>query len=209
MIYLALQQGQLAPETAADIQKQIGVTSADLAFKAGEIDAGELQTQLTEIYGMPADAAKVHVKDVMSTTADELKDQLDTLGVHLATTLQSVNPVLKKAMQPIFDAAAAYKGITDKEITITVTWENEGAPGGQHGLDMMVPQQVKGDTFPVFATGGERVIIQTQAQQAAGVTVAGPAPGAGGGAGVSIGNINVNNGTDERALLAMIRRLSS
>ena len=209
MIDLALQQGQLAPETAADIQKQIGVTSADLAFKAGEIDAGELQTQLTEIYGMPADAAKVHVKDVMSTTADELKDQLDTLGVHLATTLQSVNPVLKKAMQPIFDAAAAYKGITDKEITITVTWENEGAPGGQHGLDMMVPQQVKGDTFPVFATGGERVIIQTQAQQAAGVTVAGPAPGAGGGAGVSIGNINVNNGTDERALLAMIRRLSS
>ncbi|HLC04075.1 MAG TPA: hypothetical protein VJK02_13640 [Anaerolineales bacterium] len=207
MVDLALQQGQLDPGAAADIQKQIGVTSADLAFKAGEIDAGELQTQLTEVYGMPAEEAKAHIKDVMTTTTDEIKDQMDKLGVKLATEIQSANPAIKKAMQPIFDAAAAFKGIKDKEITITVVWVNEGRGlGGQHGLDIMVPEQVKGDNFPVFATGGERVIVQTPAQQAAGVTVGGPAPNGGGG--VTIREINVNNGMDERALLAMLRRLS-
>jgi len=37
-----------------------------------------------------------------------------------------------------------------------------GRPGGQHGLDMIVPQGFPGDTFPIFASSGERVTITPQ-----------------------------------------------
>ena len=56
-------------------------------------------------------------------------------------------------------------------------------PGGQHGLDMIVPPGFPNDTFPVLASSGERVKIT---------------PGAGGGGGsgrsVNIENLNVNVG---------------
>lgn len=53
-------------------------------------------------------------------------------------------------------------------------------PGGQHGLDMIVPPGYSGDRYPVYASSGERVTVQTQAQQQAGgggainVTLSGP-----------------------------------
>jgi len=206
-IEIAMQTGQIGPQRGEDIARQVGITTADLQFKAGDIDAEELQTQLTEVYGMPAEMAKTHIQEVMDTTTDELQSKIAGLGTNLAKEIQKVNPAVKAAMQPVFDAASAWAGIKSKEITIKVNWEGGFGPGGQHGLDMIVPPEHPNDSYAVFASSHERVIVQTPAQQAAGVTVGGPAPGGGAAIG-QVGPIYVNNGTDERALLAMLRRMS-
>ncbi|MGD0574688.1 MAG: hypothetical protein ABSB61_04875 [Anaerolineales bacterium] len=95
-------------------------------------------------------------------------------------------------------------------ITITGTgdpWAGaHGAHGaaeatGQHGLDMMVPPGYPGDTFPVLASSGERVVIQTPAQQAG-------AGGRGRGKGVMEGaTVNINNGFDANKMITTLRTL--
>ncbi len=59
--------------------------------------------------------------------------------------------------------------------------------GGQHGLNMKVPSGFPNDTFPIFASSGERVIIQTPGQQAQGKVVGGGGSVAGGGGSVAGG----------------------
>ncbi len=48
--------------------------------------------------------------------------------------------------------------------------DRPGGPQAQHGLDMRVPPGFNNDSFPIWTSSGERVTVQTPAQQKAGGT---------------------------------------
>jgi len=108
-----------------------------------------------------------------------------------------------------------WDNIKDKTVTLTIKVKRGGGGGdsggggsmgaggtgpsgglsaiGQHGLDMIVPPGYANDTFPVYTSSYERVIVQTPAQQAA---THGP---------VTIGPNYISNGMDLQAFNANVR----
>jgi hypothetical protein len=228
-IELAMQEGQLGPQRGEDIAKQVGITTLDLQFKAGDIDAAGLQTQLTETYGMSAEMAKTHLQDVMTTTTDELQTRLRGLGASLATEIMALNPALEAAMQPIEDATRAVtpliaqmtKPIVDaanifdrtyrnrsitveiaEHITRTITYES--STKRQHGGPVRAGMSyIVGEAGPeAFIPEGNGRIIdagRTESMVNSNNQTVG---------GALTVTQYINNGLDDRAALLQIKRLA-
>jgi hypothetical protein len=88
------------------------------------------------------------------------------------------------------DLTKSIGGIPDKTVTVTTQYLDLGTPGGRQsgaigdgyasGGDFIVPPGYPNDSFPMRVQSGERVIVQTPAQQAQG------------GMGITIGNVTIN-----------------
>lgn len=70
--------------------------------------------------------------------------------------------------------------------------------GGLHGLDFIVPPGFSGDTFPIQASSGERVVVETKQQQRQGTSIS-SFEGA---------TINIHNQEDEGAFLDILKRIT-
>jgi hypothetical protein len=122
--------------------------------------------------------------------------------------------------QKLKNIKSTWDSIKSKTITLTIKVNREGGGGsggggsdpttpgtypgyggsgglpfavGQHGLDMIVPSGYSNDTFPVYASSHERVIVMTPQQQAAANRM------------ITVGPNYINNGMDLAALDYHIR----
>lgn len=136
--------------------------------------------------------------------------------------LQPLEKDLTNVITKIETFRGIWNNLNDKNITLFVDIESSGGGGGgnggggggsttsaptsipytsypgifgQHGLDMIVPSGYSRDTFPVFVSSRERIIVQTPAQQAAG------------GKTITMGPIYINNGMDLQTFEANVRRV--
>ena len=113
-----------------------------------------------------------NASDIAFEVMDPLQVALDAArdGTPYVADLDTNAPEKEEEVDAFQRAVDALHG---KTITITTKYVTEGSPpsgvGGAHGLDFVVPPGFPGDSFgPIFATSGERVLIETTAQQAGG-----------------------------------------
>jgi uncharacterized protein YoxC len=148
---------------------------------------GELSGSLGDVT-LPA----IDWKTELQRIQDETKNLMDKNPAFLETlgqdeeTLEAVADAGQSAASHIRGVERAGESIDGKEFEVTFTTHyretyggggggkpkdprkgsgNIGPWGGQRGLDMIVPPGFPADSFPVRATSGERVTVQTKAQQ--------------------------------------------
>jgi hypothetical protein len=152
----------------------------------------------TEIISANTKKAIGEVGDVASKTTDKVKGVADTTDARLGKLADNAKSKFGATATSISNAFTLMSGIvlgnvstvslsidnlpTFKEFIYQITVrgsipENIGnIPGAQHGADFIVPPNPRGrigDYYPVIAAPGERVIVQTKAQQATGAQKAG------------------------------------
>lgn len=125
---------------------------------AGEMDKfkeslGEVKTSAEET-ATPLDDLYTGILNV----SDGEKVSTDPID-NLATSISTLKTNSDEAATIVDLLKQAIDRLQDKTVTVTVKYINENEPGGAMGLDMIVPAGYPNDTFPVFATSGERVKI--------------------------------------------------
>lgn len=165
---VAIAVGEL---TGAEIGRQF-IQDLNRLWEDGAISEEEYISQMVEaqtmLLGLPADAvtaqlALFDLRQEWESGQIEIDEYLD-LARDLKNTIEGIP--------------------TDKEVNIRVntTYGSSGTgiggipEGYQTGGDFVVPPGFPNDSFPMFVSSGERVIVQTPAQQAAN-----PQPAGGGG----------------------------
>lgn len=120
---------------------------------------------------IPAEKKTTAVLDKEAATKDviNLTNLYNTLPKTKSTT---IDVDAKLAQQQLDDILNSLSSIVDKDVTVKVNYKVSGdrPEGFQRGIDMIVPPSPTGrtgDYFPFLAAPGERVTVQTPAQQAA------------------------------------------
>ncbi len=129
----------------------------------------QMQTYLDIINnGIPPAAAMIAAN--LGGSFDDLKGRINAARLQADNLYTSIQKVANKRFKTYLDIIATMKMSPADIVKVT----------GQHGLNMKVPSGFPNDTFPVFASSGERVIIQTPGQQAQGKVVGGGSATGGG-----------------------------
>lgn len=161
-----------AEKALSDFQTGVDDLDIEQPFK----DALAPTDELRKAFGLMGDS-------VEELTDLEVAAYMEGWGSAIDTSL---NPSLDTAKTIVGELATNLNTLPDsKDIYVTVHYGDSGdlvGPGGQHGLDMVVPPGFPNDTFPIRASSGEHVKI-TPHGQAQNVSY--------GGAEV---NVNVNTG---------------
>lgn len=208
----ALSKAQLITQIIGSVKdKEVPV---NIVAKLKEMSKGDLEKIAASIIVPPV---AVSMEPVLDQAA--LDDILELINQEQTTFIAS--PIIDvDAMSEVNKARAAigraiyvpvifkmqgqpgqkYRTLTTAEkmfeIKNDVDLNDNGIIGGQYGLDMIIPPGYKGDKFPIMASSGERVTIQTPAQQQSNSS----------GTINNYFNITVQNDVDERQLARLITR---
>jgi len=135
-------------KAAGGAQFQIAAQAIKDAVSAQEITEEEGMQMLG---GLFAAEQNLEVQLGNITANDAAKNIASTLNISLADAKKLAEDTKKNIMD------------IPREIIVKISYEYSGTPpGGQHGLDMVVPPGFPNDTFPVLASSGERVVVIPQ-----------------------------------------------
>src|SRR3990167_8953950 len=154
-------------KAAGGAQFQIAAQAIKDAVSAQEITEEEGMQMLG---GLFAAEQNLEVQLGNITANDAAKNIASTLNISLADAKKLAEDTKKNIMD------------IPREIIVKISYEYSGTPpGGQHGLDMVVPPGFPNDTFPVLASSGERVVVIPQSTTNDNRTFSFNASGMGGG----------------------------
>lgn len=169
----------VAGDTLAERRAQVAKTS-DETVNAVKAIGGASNTAIAAV-----GAAATTTTNYVKTVADGTETRFNLLANHIltkftGTTTDVTNAFATMSTRAVGDLTDVYNYVdrlpTRKDFiyNIIVTGKNNiPAPihGAQYGADFIVPNNPhggSGDYFPVMAAPGERVVVQTKAQQATG-----------------------------------------
>ena len=150
--------GTLLPEDAALLERTIKEKSPDAVTAVGTIETAyenvDIQVKTIVEESVPGISKAV---SVMVEESIPLIEKFET-SWHDATIM------LTHTLHEILKIGLAIDMLpVEKTITVNVVQTGRppsvAGPGGQYGLDMTVPPGYSNDTFPLWATSGERVTI--------------------------------------------------
>lgn len=173
---------------------QAGVEALNQAFSDGKIDEQQYREGLgklgRDILGIPQSTIDAQVAFA------GLNQQFQSGKIDAMAYVKALDR-LDDAIKNLASAGGGTLFVTPPRPSAPPVIQTPGgAIGGQHGLDMVVPSGFSGDRFPIQASSGERVRIETPAQQRAG-----------GGASVQIGEINISTEVEGEEFLDQFRRM--
>jgi hypothetical protein len=163
--------GDTIAERAEQLRKMNGAT-VETKVTADTTDATKkINTYLPIVTKIPPEKKTVAIMDTYAATLNT--NNLLRLFGTIPSGIETLVDIVGNAIQDLEDILKAENELHDKTITIKVKTVNEGGgeqEGFQSGVNMLVPPSPTGrtgDYFPFLAAAGERVIVQTPAQQAA------------------------------------------
>lgn len=184
-LFIAFQQGlveaglQTKKEAAENISDALSVPIGEANKKLDELTSGldaatEVQRELkVEIKTEDTDNVLefteqgLHEVEIESTITPKDEDDV----IEYAREPSYKNQILS-TIEPLDDQGVMEFARTNHTTTITVRYNVQGiqslegvdvsGPGGQHGLNIVVPPGFPNDSFPVLASSGERVLIIPQ-----------------------------------------------
>lgn len=213
-----LAENRLTPEDAKKFFESIAIEAAAIQVDIGNIDLEAAAQEISEQFNIPLEEARERIDNVIGgmdeinasdiseamQRVEDLQQRTDELakaeGYNIDIHADPGDVALKRITQ-LGEEIAAIEGVHEINWVITTTGQMPDLPtppGGQHGLNMVVPPGYPNDTFPVLASSGERVLIIPQNKRAmleapaAGLGLM-PVPGAGpgGAAGAAGGLVEV------------------
>lgn len=166
----------VAGDTLAERRAQFAKTAADDTSNTVKAISGAIGTAVSAV-----GTVVTQTTDKAKTAADVTEGRLNALAMNVTTKMTGAAGV-------VITAFSAMASLAIGDISGVITWVDKlptyreliyqvivkgknNIPGAQYGADFIVPANPRGGTgdyFPVMAAPGERVIVQTRAQQGAG-----------------------------------------
>lgn len=185
-VQAAVVEGKITPEQAKEFFKNIAIEGQALEVQLGKISLADAAESISEDFNIPIGDAKVLIEDVLAgidlvNNADlsVITEQFDALEARKALLIEAGEIPIEadpgdKAEDKLDTLKTKLDKLTQDPHTIDVILNilgggkqpgppprpgNPNGPGGQHGLDIIVPMGFPGDTYPLRASSGERVTI--------------------------------------------------
>jgi hypothetical protein len=190
-VQAGLATNKITPEQANEFFENIAAEAAAIEVELGKIDVSEAAKQISEDFNIPLGEARekidsviegidlVNSADISAITEafDSLQERKETLmeagEFDLEADPQDKNKLVLEGLQEQVDLLTdepwiiEFKIVTKGTIpTVTGgTVTTDDGPGAQFGADFIVPRGYPNDSFPMRVTSGERVTVETRAQQ--------------------------------------------
>ena len=182
-VQAAVVEGKITPEQAKEFFKNIAIEGQALEVQLGKISLADAAENISEDFNIPIGDAKILIEDVLAgidlvNNADlsVITEQFDALEARKALLIEAgeipieADPgdMAEKKLDTLKDKLDKLtQDVWNIDVALNILGGGKqpkppgssNGPGGQHGLDIIVPSGFPGDTYPVRASSGERVTI--------------------------------------------------